>query len=544
MSPRRSKWDLLRHRAIWILIILLVPPFIIFFSGAGQAPRSGGIAGTIFGAPISHEAFEQRQAWVSLKLSDKIQGISRELLDRFVQQQVWQDLLFLAEAKRQRLRVDDRDLAAAIARIPVFQQDGRFRADYYRAYLRSQRTSSQFFEALLRDDLLIERLISSVNASISVSAEEVKAAYHEARDRLQASLLVFDASSYAKDATAALLESDLRAYYDAHREEFRVPGTISLEYAGMSRDEMMARLQPSEEELHAFYERHPEEFAQEDGAAKLFDDVHGQVRQRMTEITVRRALTALAIDLDEDLKAKRPFEEIVTTRALSPRSAGPLDPDNPWVPNAPEPALLEAAKDLKGGEMSRVIETDLGVYVARVTQRIPSHIPPFAEVRAKAQDGLVKALSRAAANEAAQALRAKLEEQRKAGVQFEEALLVAGKPPDVRPVSFTRTDPIDPMGSVPDVHPHTTADVGVNKAVFDTPVGALTEVLETPKGFVIVRPEALMPADEATFAELADSLRKDTLTKKQHAHFEQWVKDLQARAKVERSLKSGDSHRD
>jgi hypothetical protein len=70
MSPRRTKWDFLRRRTIWILIILLVPPFIIFFSGAGQAPRSGGAVGKIFGAPIPREAFEQQQAWVSLKLSN------------------------------------------------------------------------------------------------------------------------------------------------------------------------------------------------------------------------------------------------------------------------------------------------------------------------------------------------------------------------------------------------------------------------------------------------------------------------------------------
>lgn len=521
-----NKWTILRRRVIWILVLLLVPSFILFFHATGQAPlgRPDKSAGTIFGAAVPWETFDQHRSWVFVKVSNSLKGFPPELLNSIVEQQVWRDLLLLAEAKRQRLRVADQDLATFIQAIPAFQDNGRFRADFYHGYLRSQGMSPKTFEDLVRNDLLIERLVDSVKASVTVSEEEVRAAYEEANERRQGSLFAVESGAYRKVAAAAITDEEIRSYYDAHPDEFRIPEQVRLDYAGATRDELAAAESPSEEELTAFYQTHQAEFDDASGQPQPFDAVREQVRQRITDERARKALTALALDLEADLAAKFLFEEIVATRSLTPHAAGPLPVNSQGGSAGVEPAVLEAVEGLPEGVLSAVIETALGVYVARVTQRIPAHLPPLEDVRARIQEQLITTRARDAAKRAAEALRAALQDRRAAGFRFEEAVLSAGVGP-ARPVRLARTGPIETLGDAP----------AVNTAVFATPLGELTEILETPGGFVVVRPEAHLPADPAKFADVQETLRKQTMEKQQQDHVAEWFKDLEARAKVTKS---------
>ncbi|MBI1992293.1 MAG: peptidyl-prolyl cis-trans isomerase [Candidatus Omnitrophica bacterium] len=520
-----NKWTLLRKRVIWILILLLVPPFILFFSGTGQAPpgRRRGSAGTLFGIAVPWEAYERQEAWVRRKVTDRVSGLSSGLVDQLVQQQIWRELLLLAEAKRQRLRVDDQELAASICRIPAFQQDGRFRPDYYYGYLRATGMGPQDFEGFLRHDLLIERLVDSVKASVALSDEDVRAAYEAAHERLRGLLFFFDPSSHTEEAEAAMTEEELRAYYGAHLEEIRIPDEINVEYAGASREDLTRREPPSDEELNAFYAEHEAEFLREDGTLKPLDEVREEVRRRVMDQKTRKALTVLALDLDEDLRAQRSFEEIAQTRALARRASGPVPIGTPWLPEGLPPDETQAVETLPEGAMSGVIETGQGVYIARVTQRLAARLPPLDEVRAEIRDRLIRLRAQDAARKAAGTLRARLNERRSAGLRFEEAFLAVGADP-ARAVSFTRTGAIDPIGAVP----------AVNTAAFGAPLGELTEVLETPGGFVVIRPEERLPADASKFAEVKDSVRQETLTRHQDRRVEEWLKDLEARANIQK----------
>jgi peptidyl-prolyl cis-trans isomerase D len=525
MFKRLIRSKTLRRRTSWVIAAILILPFVIFFHATGQAPTRGpgGTAGVVFGKRIPWETWGQQQGWILQKLGDRAGEIPSEAFVPLVHQEAWNNLLLLAEAKRERLRVTDEELALSIQRGPLFQDEGgRFRPDYYWGYLQSKGMTPQQFEHLVRQDLLIEKLTTSVKASVSVSDEEVKAAYANAHERLQASVLVVQPDAFRDEAATTLTDEEVRAYYETHPDEFRLLEQIKLECAGASREELAARVELGEEGLRAFYQDYQAEFAKEEGALTPFEEVKDAIRQHLTQERVRKQLTALALDLEEDVEAALPFEDIVKSRALTQYSAGPLPAGDLWIPNGPEPAVLQAVAELGEGQMSRVIETDNGVYIARVTQRFPSRVPLFDEVRAQIREQLVQERAKEAARKAAEALRVKLTELRAAGLRFEEALHKDGAIPP-RPASFTRTEPIDPFGFVP----------AVNRAAFDTPLGNLTDVIETASGFVIVRPEARLPSDPSLFAQEEAVLRQETLAQKQAAHFERWLKDLRSRAKLQ-----------
>ena len=495
--PKVSKWDVLRKRVVWILVALLVPSFILFFHATRQQFKEpGGTAGVIFGTRIPWDAFQEHRAWIRRQLESQLgSDIPPEILDPLLNQAVWDRLIVLEEAKRNRLRVDDLELAAFIHGIAGFQEQGRFLPERYHRYLRAIGMSPQQFEELLRDDLRIQKLTDSIRASVSVSDEEVKSAYAKAHEGLKASVILVETASFAPRADSVLSEADVRASYEARPEAVRVPEQLVMDYAGLTRAELASRAQVTEEDPGA------------------------------TEQRVREQLTVLALDLTDDLDAKRPFEEIVAARALAVHSAGPFPAGDPWVSGGPEPAILQAAANLSVGELSRLIETDSGVYIARVTQRLPAHIPPFDEVKDTVRERLSRALAEEAARGSAQSLQAGLKAQQAAGVRFEEAVLAAGVRP-IHPAPFTRTSPIDPIGAVP----------ALNQAAFAAPLGELSEVVEIPSGFAVVYPEERVTPDESKFSEEQGALRHELLTRQETDRIQAWLTDLRARAKLQSFL--------
>ena len=521
----------MRRQVSWLIAAILILPFILFFHATGQAPARGpgGNAGIIFGTRIPWETFQEQRYWLQRQFQNQM-GEIPEAFQGLLTQYTWDRLIMLQEAKRQHVRVTNQELATFIQRIPAFQDHGRFLPDRYQRTLQAMRIAPQVFERLVQSDLLLEKLVNTHKASVTVTDAELREAYRKNHEQLKGVLMLFDPAAFAHQAAAAVTAEEIRARYDAHPDEVRIPEQLVVEYAGVTRDELAAHTQPSDGTLKLFYEDHQEPFAKEDGTIKPFEEVKERVRAQVVSEQVRKQLKALALDLQEDLEAKLRFEEMAKTRALGLHTVGPFAAGSPWVPNGPEPAVLQAVTKLREGEISEVIETDGGTYLARVTTRIPSRVPPLEEVRAQIRERLVQERERSAAKSAAEALRTRLTKQIAAGLRFEEAALTSRSALPVHAVQFTRTQPIDPIGAAP----------AVNETAFKTPLGTLTDVIETPTGFVIVRPETKMSADESKFSEEAASLRQELLTKQQSEQIEQWLAELRQRAKLKSLVESAE----
>lgn len=510
----------LRSRTAWIVTAVLIGPFAIFFA-ANQLPfnRQEDVAGVIFGKSVSWDEFEREQRLMQRQFEQQIGGSLPDALQSMLTQSVWNKLILLEEAKRERLRVRDEELAEAIRKIPQFQDNGRFVPERYYTLLYANGLTPQGFEAQLRNDLLREKLMTGVKNAVTVGDEEVRAAYREARESLKASLALFDPAAFTDAAAAALTDEDVRAYAESHLETWRIPEQLTLEYAGRSREEIAATIQPADDEVRAFYDDHPERFATEDGTAKPFDEVKDAAREETVQERARKQLTLLALDLRDDLEAKQSFDEIVAQRALTPQTAGPIPKNNPFAPGAPpEPAILQAVEPLEEGGMADLIDTERGVYIARLTQRTASQLPELEEVRDKARDALIQERARAQANTAAASFRGRLTGE--PPLRFEEAAAASGIV--LAPVQFARDGSIGALGQAP----------AVSEAAFKTPLGTATEVLEAGGKFAVLRTEERVPADDAAFAQEEAEFRRRTLETKQAARTNEWMEDVRARAKL------------
>ncbi|MBI3321408.1 MAG: peptidyl-prolyl cis-trans isomerase [Candidatus Omnitrophica bacterium] len=525
MFKRLMRSPAVRRRTSWVIAFVLLVPFILFFHASGRVPVKGpgGTAGIIFGKRIPWETFQEHRLWIRHRLEAQLGNrVPENLLGALLTSAAWDRLILLEEASRRRFRVDDRELASFIQGMAEFQEDGRFLPDRYHRILLAVGMNPQSFEERLRDDLRIQQLVTSIRASVSVTDDDVRAAYREAHETLKACVILMDPTAWTQSVSATLTEDELRERYTASPDEVRMPEQLVIEYAGASRQSLAESLRLSEQDVKTFYEDHRDRFATSDGAMPPFEAVQEEVRQALNDERVQKRLSDLALDLQDDVEAKRPFPEILAARALAPRTVGPVRVDTLEAVEGLDPTAFQDVAALREGEMSGVLQTSGGVYLARVTQRIPAKLPPFEEVREQIKGRLIQERARSAARQASEALLTKLKEQRVAGLRFEEAVLIDDAPLTY-PSPFTRSQPIDAIGRVP----------ALNEAAFRAPLGGLTDVIETPRGFVMLRPEERIPADESNVAEAQSAIREELLTKHQATRLDEWLNELRSRAKLQ-----------
>ncbi|MBI2884978.1 MAG: SurA N-terminal domain-containing protein [Candidatus Omnitrophica bacterium] len=170
-----------QRRAAWILIIMLVPPFILFFNTwmGGTALTGGETAGVVFGRHVPLSEFQEEYARLRQRLEDEV-GPVPEVLEPWLRDQTWDRLILQAEAKR-REKVSDQELAEFIRNQPAFQRDGRFMPEIYHQFIASRGMTPARFETRLRNELRITKLVNSATASVQMSDEELRRAWEEDR---------------------------------------------------------------------------------------------------------------------------------------------------------------------------------------------------------------------------------------------------------------------------------------------------------------------------------------------------------------------------
>ena len=513
----------LRRRVSWVITVVLLLPFAVFFTMRAPLKGPGGDAGMLFGTRIPWDTFDEHQFWVRRQLASKLSDMP-DLLEPMVTQTTWERLMLLEEAKHRYLRLDAGAVAHLIQRIPAFQEQGRFVPARYFQYLSASGMSPQRFEELLRDDLLIARLVDTVRAGVTVSDDEVRQALQRREERLTGTLFLFEPATFREAAAGTITEADLRTEYDAHPEAVQIPAQIVVDTAGALRETIARSVQISDEEAKTFFLDHPERFTTPDGKARPFEEIREDARRQAAEARVRTQLTDIRLDLQEDLEAHTPFEEIAAARQLVTRQVGPIPAGTAATP-ALAPEILQAVATLREGELSRVVDTAGGVFLARIARRMPARGMPFEEARDRVRQRLVEARAREQAKRAADALAERMRAQQSAGWRFEEIALTDGGRLG-RPVVLTRSGPVEPIGEAP----------ALVAAAFQAPLGTLTPVLDTPGGWAMVRPESRTLPGPTLAAAARETLRQDVLRKKQTERVEAWLADVRERAHMQSFL--------
>jgi len=371
-------------RLIQIILAIVVLPFA--FWGVDSYTRSvntSDAVATVNGSKITQQEFgnalRQQQDRLRQQLGKNFDPamldspeMKRAVLENLVSQR-----LMLQSARDVRLVVTDEQVAGVISGIEAFQDGGKFDRKRYEAVLANQGKSPIGFEEHLREDMLWQQMEDAYlqNGYSPNSVVEKIIRLNEQ----QRTVSVSPVSLQTFIAQAKVDEDALKKYYNQNMQEFQVREKAKVEYVKFTIDDLLNKIDVSNEELHKYYDEHLGEMGtpEERRAAHILISVPANASQEKQDAARDKAEQLL----QQIRKTPAKFAELARQNSQDPGSAangGDLGFIGRGMMVKP---FEDAVFALKSGELSGLVKSDFGYHIIKLLAIKPSRTIPFAEAR-------------------------------------------------------------------------------------------------------------------------------------------------------------------
>ena len=305
--------------------------------------------------------------------------------------------LLKQEAERLGFSVTDEEVRASIQSMEGLTVDGRFQRETYFRYLRMQGISPTDFEAQQRDRIIVQKLEELVTSSIHADEAGAREIFSFSNEKANLAFLRVKASDFAKDITPS--ESDVAKYYEEHREMFREPERVAIDYVSYEEKDFEKTATVTDAEVEQDYtSRKSESFTDpeqvharhillqlpRDADPKKRDEMRERAKAILERLRKGEDFAAVAMETSEDLATKDKGGD------LGFIARGRM-----------EETLENAAFSLKPGELAEVVETRYGFHIVKAEARREAREKPLDEVREEITKSLRADRARTLARDAA-----------------------------------------------------------------------------------------------------------------------------------------------
>ncbi len=320
---------------LWIIAIVIILSFGVFGT-AYHLDNTLNSAGTIYGHSVSIKDFQDAY-YDARDQAIRIYG------DEFfkngnkidMEQEAWDRLMLIKEAQKRNIQVSDQELVAYIASFAFFQRNGQFDQTLYEEIVQNQgifnRTTHEFEEGA-RKQLMIKKLLDEVAPDKVFSDADLKKEYQKRNEKITLAYVLFSASDFGKNAKVS--DDELKKYYDLHKEEFRMPPTIVLNYV--------------------------------------------QTKDK-----------ALADTLSKELTPSASFDAVAKQLKLEVKTSAPFTQEQPILTFASNPDIIPKLFAMKPGEYSPPLEAPDGWQIVQLKQKNGSAVPPLQDIKDKVKDAVL-----------------------------------------------------------------------------------------------------------------------------------------------------------
>lgn len=380
-----------KNAGTWLIKVLLGAIVLVFiFWGVGSFRERGeGWAAKIDGEPISYEQYNQtytqmvesyRKAY-GQQFNDelvKMLNLRQKALDQIIDRQ-----LLLREADRRGLLVTDEELSDTVRNMGVFQEDGLFNAKRYKSLLAANRLTPEMFEASQRDMMRIEKLQKLLTSELEVSEPEIQQwfAWRHAKTKIA---YVRIQPKHLENVVVE--EADIKAYYDAHPQEFRIEEKRSVQYVEFPISRYVSKVQVSDEDIRDDYESRLKEFE----TPKTVEARHilFRVAKDATDAEVEKARKK-AMDVLKLAKGGKDFAELAKKYSEDPAKAnggylGAFKKEDMVAP------FSEKAFSMEPGTISDPVRTPYGWHIIQVEKVHEAHQQSLEEATPAIREKLQK----------------------------------------------------------------------------------------------------------------------------------------------------------
>jgi peptidyl-prolyl cis-trans isomerase D len=414
-----------------------------------------GVVNLSFGAPdyalkvdgerISNEtlnrAWQERQAQYARMLNGGEMSdaqkivLQQQLVDEYVR-----STLLRQRAANDGYRATPSQMRLAVTSEPAFQVDGKFDPRAARTALaQAGLTESAYYEDR-RASLAVGQLNQGVEQSEFITPGESQRIYALANEQRELRYLLLPPDHF--EASVKIDDAKIKAWYDAHRNDYMTPESVRLQYAEMRLDTMASQVTVKPEDLQAYYEKVKNRYSEgEKRHAHHILIAVGNAKDTQADA----AALAKANEIEAQLKSGKDFAELAKKFSADPGSAA-QGGDLGWAEkNAYVAPFADALFGMQTGQTSDPVKTQYGYHIIRLDEIRPAHVRSFDEVRSE----LETEYRRDQASELFGDRQEQLQQKLESGASDLEAVAKQFDLQSGEIADFTRTQGAAPLGGTP-----------------------------------------------------------------------------------------------
>jgi peptidyl-prolyl cis-trans isomerase D len=360
------------HSKGWVaklILTLITVPFALFGIDAYLKDAGAGASvAKVDGATISIQ--EYRNAMQSLR--DRLQKenpkdigaldspeVKQSVLDRLINTR-----LLNAEVVNSNFKVTNEQLAQFITSLPEFQQGGKFSQEVYDKLLSQNQMTPSQFEKKMRGELLLQQVRDGI-PGLAFTAKAVEDAAlnveHQQREVTVAEIKTADYLSQVNVDPA-----EVKAYYDKHKDKFKVPEQVKLEFVMLSASTLIPKMQTTEEEAKKFYDENASKFqgGEQRHASHILIGVSATASAEAKAEAKKKAEQVLA----EVKKSPGKFAELAKKYSQDPGSAEKGGDLGTFGRGSMVKPFEDATFSMKPGDVSGLVQSDFGYHIIKLTE--------------------------------------------------------------------------------------------------------------------------------------------------------------------------------
>lgn len=379
------------------------------------------------------------------------------------------------------------------------------------------------FENLIKDQLLVGKLMALVEGNITVPESDVREDYIKQNRKVKFAYAVLTTEDIMKQVKPT--DSELRAYYDKHKQEYvnSIPAKRKARYIAIN-TATVPGVTVTENDIKQYYDQHADQY-------KVPERVHvrhiliktpppgpdGKVDQKALD-----AARAKAEGILNQIKNGGNFEELAKKNSDDPGSAAKGGDLPPFQKGAMVAEFEQAAFALQTkGQLSGLVKSQFGFHIIQLIDKEPEHTKPLEEVKSDIETMLKQQKQSKAADELARTVESQA---------TTEGLDKAAAARNLKVETsdwFANTDSLPGIGQAPDF---------MEKA-FSTKPNSPPVIARTPTGYAVLQVTGDEPAKTPTFEEAKDKVDKDFRDEQARSLLQRKLQELAERAKAIHDLK-------
>jgi peptidyl-prolyl cis-trans isomerase D len=291
-------------------------------------------------------------------------SVPDEMKPMVIEQMIQRQLL-LEEAKNRRVFLSESALREMIAENPAFQLDGKFDAAKYREALLQAQKTPEGFEQEVRDQVVIRRMLGGLLETGIAGKAQTGLLARLLSEKREVQALRFTPQQYADLKEVVPTEAEIKAYYDAHQADYKLPEAVRVQYLTLSQAQLAGAVQVSDQEVEKYFAEHKADFAGEERKISHILLMPAQDAKAEKKAEVKKQAEAL---LTEVRKNPARFAELAKQKSQDPGSAANGGALGNWIKRDGQlvKPFEDASFTLAKGAISDLVETQYGYHIIKV----------------------------------------------------------------------------------------------------------------------------------------------------------------------------------